>query len=95
MEKLDQLVLTTLADRCSHRIVFNMMQEMRRRQQSNMNGQTERLKAVTKRTRHFKQSSERLFEAVEKGFLPMDEMLQQRSHKLQTRRQDILLEIMI
>lgn len=34
-----------------------------------------------------------LFEAVEKGYLPMDETLQQRSHKLQARRQDVLLKI--
>jgi site-specific DNA recombinase len=37
--------------------------------------------------------SERLFEAVEKGFLPMDETLQQRAHKLQARRQEVLIEI--
>ncbi|MEO6118402.1 MAG: hypothetical protein ABIP37_04970 [Methylotenera sp.] len=40
-----------------------------------------------------KLSSERLFEAVEKGYLLMDETLQHRSHKLQARRQDVLLEI--
>lgn len=38
-------------------------------------------------------ASERLFEAVEKGILPLDEMLQQRSRRLQTRRQEVLTEI--
>lgn len=40
-----------------------------------------------------KLNSERLLEAVEKGYLPMDETLQHRSHKLQSRRQEVLLEI--
>ena len=39
------------------------------------------------------QTSERLFEAVEKGILPLDELLQQHSRRLQTRRQEVLAEI--
>ena len=38
-------------------------------------------------------ASDRLFEAVEKGILPLDAQLQQRSRKLQTRRQEILTEM--
>ena len=94
MEKTDQHVLSTLADKVfTPERVLNMMQEMRKRHQHNMKDQTERLKPLQKELEELKRNSERLFEAVEKGFLPMDEMLQQRSHKLQTRRQDILLEI--
>ena len=40
-----------------------------------------------------KLGTDRLYEAVEKGLLPMDETLQQRAHKLQARRQEILIEI--
>ncbi|MDO8961495.1 MAG: recombinase family protein [Methylophilus sp.] len=94
MEKLDQLVLAKLADEVfTPQRVLTMMQEMRKRQLNSAKDQTERLKPLQKELEAIKQGSERLFEAVEKGFLPMDETLQQRSHKLQTRRQDILIEI--
>ena len=35
----------------------------------------------------------RLFEAVEKGYLEADELLQERNHKLRARRQELLLHI--
>ena len=94
MQKMDDLMLTLLADRVfAPERVLTMMQEMRKRMQSKAKDQNYRLKPLQKELDELKQSSERLFEAVEKGYLPMDEMLQQRSHKLQTRRQDVLLEI--
>ncbi len=94
MEKLDQLILIKLADEVfTPQRVLTMMQEMRLRQQNNAKEQTDKLKPLQKELESLKQSSERLFEAIEKGFLPMDDMLQQRSHKLQTRRQEVLLEI--
>jgi len=94
MQKLDDTVLFSLADKVfTADRVRTMMEEMRRRHQSSQADQSARLKPLQKEMETLKQSSERLFEAVEKGYLPMDETLQQRSHKLQARRQDILLEI--
>ncbi|MDP1658312.1 MAG: hypothetical protein Q8L73_03045 [Methylotenera sp.] len=66
---------------------------MRKLHKTSHADQSERLKPLQKEMETLKQSSDRLFEAVEKGFLPLDETLQQRSHKLQARRQDVLLEI--
>ena len=94
MQKMDDMVLTTLADKVftADRVQI-MMQEMRKKQQDSQKDQTTKLKPLQKELDTLKQSSERLFEAVEKGYLPMDETLQHRSHKLQSRRQEILLEI--
>ena len=96
MQKMDDIVLTTLADKVftADRVQI-MMQEMRQKQQASQKDQTIKLKPLQKELDTLKQSSERLFEAVEKGYLPMDETLQHRSHKLQARRQEILLEIAV
>ena len=94
MQKMDDIVLTTLADKVftADRVQI-MMQEMRQKQQDSQKNQTTKLKPLQKELDTLKQNSERLFEAVEKGYLPMDETLQHHSHKLQARRQEILLEI--
>ena len=94
MQKMDDMVLSTLADKVftADRVQI-MMQEMRKKQQDSQKDQTAKLKPLQKELDTLKQNSERLFEAVEKGYLPMDETLQHRSHKLQSRRQEVLLEI--
>jgi site-specific DNA recombinase len=94
VQKLDDLVLTTLADKVftTGRVQI-MLEEMRSLYKNSHADQAAKLKPLQKEMETLKQSSERLFEAVEKGFLPMDETLQQRSHKLQARRQEVLLEI--
>ena len=56
-------------------------------------GQSEGLKKLTKELDELKSATERLYEAVEKGILPLDSSLQERSHKLQARRQELLIEI--
>ena len=94
MQKLDDLVLTSLADKVftADRVQL-MLDEMKKLHKASHADQSQRLKPLQKEMESLKLSSERLFEAVEKGYLPMDETLQQRSHKLQARRQDVLLEI--
>jgi site-specific DNA recombinase len=94
MEKLDNLVLTTLADKVfTPNRVSTMMQEMKKRIAQRNKDQTKQAQPLQKELEELNQRNERLFEAVEKGFLPMDETLQARSKSIQTRRQDILLEI--
>ncbi len=94
MQKMDDVVLTTIADKAfaPDRIQI-MMEEMCKKQKDSKQNQSAKLKPLQKELERLKQSSERLLEAVEKGYLPMDEILQERSHKLQARRQEILLEI--
>lgn len=53
----------------------------------------ESLKRLNKELVEVSTGIERLYEAVEKGVLPADDTLTQRSEKLQKRRQSILLEI--
>ncbi|TXI41783.1 MAG: hypothetical protein E6Q59_01595 [Nitrosomonas sp.] len=36
---------------------------------------------------------DRLYEAIEKGFLPLDLSLQERSHKLNARKQELLIQV--
>jgi site-specific DNA recombinase len=94
MERLDNLVLTTLADKVfTPQRVSTMMQEMRIRIVQRNKEQSNHAQPLQKELEELNQRNERLFEAVEKGFLPMDETLQARSRIIQTRRQDILLEI--
>ena len=49
-----------------------MRQEMRKKQQDSQKDQTAKLKPLQKELDTLKHSSERLFEAVEMGYLPMD-----------------------
>jgi site-specific DNA recombinase len=94
MQKTDDLMLHLLADKVfAPERVHTMMRELREKLQVANQDQSTRLKPLQKELETLKLSSERLFEAVEKGYLPMDDTLQQRSRKLQTRRQDVLLEI--
>jgi len=50
------------------------------------------LKKLTKALDEIKLATDRLYEAVEKGFLPLDSSLQERSHKLNARKQKLLIQ---
>jgi hypothetical protein len=94
MEKLDTLVLSALADK-----VFNpdrvksMLSDMKKQIKAAEASQNDGLKKLTKELDELKTATERLYEAVEKGLLPLDSTLQERSHRLQARRQELLIEI--
>ena len=94
MEKLDELVLKALAEK-----VFtlgrlkSMLAGIRERMRNSHSEHDARLKVLAKELNELKARSDRLFEAVEGGHLPLDTALQQRAHKLQARRQELLLEI--
>ena len=94
MQKLDGIVLEALADQVfTPDRVQIMMEEMRKHQRASMKDQEGQLKPLQKEMDNLKLATDRLYEAVEKGLLPMDETLTQRAHKLQARRQEILIEI--
>ena len=94
MAKLDTLVLDALAEK-----VFTperlrlLLQELKAKLKAAEQDQEGQLKSLSKELEELQQGTERLYEAVEKGLLPLDGSLQERAHKLQARRQDILMEL--
>ncbi len=94
MEKLDSLVLQAVADRVfKPERVKTMLTELLQAQKKSGSTHNDQLKALTKELDSLKSQSDRLYEAVEKGLLPMDVTLQERVHKHQARRQELLTEI--
>ena len=94
MQRLDELVLKALSDKVfTPERLKSMIAGMRERMRSSHSTQDARLKVLTRELNELKERSDRLFEAVESGHLPLDTALQQRAHKLQARRQELLLEV--
>ncbi len=92
MEKLDSLILTALADKVfDPDRVKTMLSDMKKQIKAAQESQDDGLKKLTKELDEIKLATERLYEAVEKGLLPLDSSLQERAHKLQARRQELLI----
>src|SRR5690606_7446288 len=84
MEKIDALVLNTLADKVyDPKRVKTMLSDMKKQIKVAQESQNDGLNKLKKELEEIKTATERLYEAVEKGFLPLDSSLQERSHKLQ------------
>ena len=91
-EFTEQTVLTMLADKVfTARRVEIMLRELRRRLRQARSAENEQLQQLTRELKDVDVGIARLYEAVEKGLLPLDTTLQERSQKLQARRQDILV----
>lgn len=94
MEKIDELVLYALADKVfDPKRVKSMLADMKKQIKAKQESHNDGLKKLTKELKEIKTATERLYEAVEKGFLPLDASLQERPHKLQARKQELLIEI--
>jgi DNA invertase Pin-like site-specific DNA recombinase len=94
MEKLDGLILRTVAERIfTPERVELMMKELQVNLKHAHADQTEQIKQLSKELDDSKLQSDRLYEAVEKGFLPLNISLQERVHKHDARRQEILVEM--
>ena len=94
METIDRLVLHSLSDKVfTLSRVKLMLDELKKRQRSSRSSQTEHLERLGRELANIQKSTDRLFEAVEKGVLPLDNSLSERSHKIQSRRQAVLAEI--
>ncbi len=94
MEQVDRLVLGALADRVFVPTrVQAMLDLIRKRLKRSRPQQADTLKALKKDLSTLQQRTDKLYEAVEQGLLPMDASLTERAHKLQARRQEILTEI--
>lgn len=91
---MDELVLNPLADK-----VFNpervktLLADMKKQIKATQESQDNGLKKLTRELEEIKIATERLYEAVEKGYLPLDSSLQERSHKLQARKQELLIQV--
>jgi|CXWL01.1.fsa_nt_gi DNA invertase Pin-like site-specific DNA recombinase len=94
MEKIDALVLNALADKVfDPKRIKTMLSDMKKQIKAAQASQDDGLKKLTKELDEIKTATDRLYEAVEKGFLPLDASLQERSHKLQARKQELLIEV--
>jgi site-specific DNA recombinase len=94
MERLDNLVLKSLAERVFNpQRVRRMLTSMRERMKASRGWQGEKLKKLSRELDEVQKRMDRLYEAVEKGLLSLDPSLTERAHKLSARRQSILTEI--
>jgi hypothetical protein len=93
-ELVDRLVLSSLADRVfTPTRVQVMLESLRKRLKLSQTDHEGKLKQLTKEVENLHQRSNQLYEAVEKGLLPMDATLTERANKLQAQRQALLTEI--
>ena len=94
MDKLDALVLTALADKVlTPERLKAMLQEMRLHLKQAQAQQSDGLRVLQKELDELETATNRLYEAVEKGLLPMDDMLSRRVQKLKARRDAVMLEM--
>ena len=94
MEKLDSLVLETISNKVfTPKRLEIMLKELRQNLKHSDKNYDEKLRKLNKDLDAIKQQTDRLYEAVEKELLPLDSILQERVHKHQARRQEILTEI--
>jgi DNA invertase Pin-like site-specific DNA recombinase len=94
MEKLDGLILQTVAERVfTPERVELMMKELQINLKHAHADQNEQIGQLIKEIDDIKQQANKLYEAVEKGFLPLNASLQERVHKHDARRQEILVEL--
>ena len=94
MEKLDALIINALAQKVfDPKRVKAMLSDMKKEIKAAQESQDDDLKKLTKELGELKTATDRLYEAVEKGLLPLNSSLQERSHKLQARKQELLIEI--
>ncbi len=92
--KLDAAVRQALCERVfSERRVRRMLQALGDRLHKAGGHSSDRLRTLRGELERNRLASERLYEAVERGLLPLDGTLTKRAHDLQVRRQALLAEI--
>ncbi|GAB3478066.1 recombinase family protein [Polaromonas eurypsychrophila] len=94
MQKMDDLVLAAFADKVlTPERLRAMLQEMKQHLKQAASGQDETLRTLKKELVELETATNRLYEAVEKGLLPMDDTLKGRAQKLKARREALLIEV--
>lgn len=94
MEKLDSLILDAVANRVfTPQRVESMLKELQKNLKNSRTDQDEQLKKLTKELDGIKGQTDRLYEAVEKGLIPLDGILEERVQKHKARREEVLTEM--
>ncbi len=94
MEKMDKLVLAAFSDKVlTPERMRNMLREMKLRLKDARAREDDRLGPLQKELTELETATNRLYEAVEKGLLPMDDTLRDRAQKNKARREAVLIEI--
>ena len=93
-EKLDKLVLTALADKVlTPERLKAMLKELTTQIEASRGKQSAALQSMQRELNELETGLNRLYEAVERGLIPMDEMLGQRVKTLKARRETMLGEM--
>ncbi len=94
MPKMDGLVLSAFADKVlTPERLREMLREMKGHLKNARGRQDEVVRTLQKELAELELATNRLYEAVEKDLLPMDEMLRERAQKLKARRDAVLVEM--
>lgn len=94
MQKMDDLVLAAFADKVlTPERLREMPQEMKQHLKRATSGQDDTLCTLKQQLVELETAANRLYEAVEKGLLLMDDMLKARAQKLKARREAVLIEV--
>ncbi|WP_443082788.1 recombinase family protein [Variovorax sp. PAMC 28711] len=94
MEKMDRLVLDAFADKVlTPERLKEMLREMKGHLKSAHSRQDETIGMLQRELNELETATNRLYDAVEKDLLPMDDMLRSRAQKLKSRRDAVLLEM--
>ncbi|NOU00871.1 MAG: recombinase family protein, partial [Gallionella sp.] len=94
MEKIDSLVMETVLEKVltPSRLKI-LLAELRKRQKSKFSNQDELSKPLHKELEQVQSGTVRLYEAVEKGLLPLDESLQERIQQLKIRKEEVVFKL--
>ena len=94
MAKLDRAVLSALADKVlTPERLKEMLRELKARLKKVQSGQDDQVKVLQRELAELELATNRLYEAVEKGVLPMDDTLTARAQKLKGRRDALMIEL--
>jgi site-specific DNA recombinase len=94
VEKMDRAVLTALADKVlTPERLKEMLRELKTRLKQAQAGHDDQARVLRRELTELEQATNRLYEAVEKGLLPMDNTLAARAQTLKGRRDSLLMEL--
>ena len=94
MERTDQVVLTKLAEQVfAPERVNSMMIALRKRLRLSQDNQQKRTNELNKQLKLIEQKQQRLLEAIESGFIDIDETLQRRAQQHKAAREALLIEL--
>ena len=93
MDKLDELVIASLADKilASDRLHV-MMAELRKRIRDSKDNKQERINELNRQLKQLDERQQRLLDAIETGIIELDETTQKRAQTLKASREALLIE---